>query len=191
MKHFSALAFAALLIFAFCISGFSQSAGGKQPSSSDSKEYTDDLEVTSSFDKTKNETTLEFRMMGIANTQPQKILLSASVKYAGEKLKEQPEDIVFIISVASPGSYKYPDIMKLKIKADGKNLPEVVILNLDKRKLNETEYLETIGTRMKYDVFKKISEAKSVEMQFENTKFQLTEGNIKRFAELIKLTQVD
>jgi hypothetical protein len=192
MKHSGALLSAVLLIFAFSISGFSQAVGSPAGTpSSDTKEFTDEAEVTSNFDKSKNETTLGFKMMGIANTQPQRILLSASTSFAGEKLKNQPEDIIFILSIASPGSYKYPDIMKLKIKADGKDLPEVLILNLDKRKLGETEFLETIGTRMKYDVFKKISQAKTVEMQLENTKFQLTAGNIKRFADLVRLSQVN
>ncbi len=191
MKHFSAPAFAMLLIFALGISGFAQSAGEPTEKSSERVVMTDEVDVTSSYDRTKNQTTLEFRMMGVPNTQPQKILLSASTVFDGERIKSLPEDIVFIISIASPGSYKYPAVMKLKIKADGKDLPEVPILNLDKRKLNETEFLETLGTRMKYDLFKKIAQAKTVEMQVENTKFQLTPEGIKRFAELVRLSQVN
>ena len=191
MKKSGALASILLLLLtAFVISGFSQSAGAPAASSS-SNVVTDEVEVTSSFDSTKNQTKLEFRMMGIANTQPQKILLSASTSFDGRQLKATPDDIVFIISVVTPGGYKYPDVMKMKIKADGKELPEVPILNLDKRKLNQTEFLETIGTRMRYDIFKRISQAKTVELQFENTKFQLTPGNIKRFAELVALTQIN
>jgi hypothetical protein len=191
MKLTGALLSAVLLIFTFCLSGFSQAAGSPGTSSADAKVFTDEVDVVFNFDKGKNETTLGFKMMGIANTAPQKILLSASTNFAGEKLKTTPEDIVFILSIASPGSYKYPDMMKMKIKADGKDLPEVLILNLDKRQLGETEFLETIGTRMKYDIFKKISQAKTVEMQLENTKFQLTPANIKRFADLVRLSQVD
>lgn len=190
MKFRGGLLFLTFLIFTFSLAGLSQTAG-EPPKSSDSKVSTDETEVRSNFDQAKNETTLEFKMMRIVYDGPQRILLSASTHFPGEKLKSRPADIVFILSISSPGSYKYPDIMRLKIKADGKDLPEVVILNLDKRKIGETEYLETIGTRMKYDIFKKISEAKTVEMQLENTKFQLASGNIRRFADLVRVTQVD
>jgi hypothetical protein len=190
MKNLGALASATFLIFAFSLFGYSQSAGSPG-ASSDSKEFTEEAEVTTKFDKAKNETTIEFSMMEVPKTEPQRILLSASISYNGNKLTKQPDDVVFVLSIASPGSYKYPDIMKLKIKADGKDLPEIVILNLDKRKLNETEFLETIGTRMKYNLFKTIAQAKNVEMQFENTKFQLTPGHLKRFADLFRLSQVN
>ena len=191
MKRFTALASALLLTFAFCLSAFSQSPGSARGGSPATKTSVDDSEVSSTFDKNKNETKLEFGLLEIGGVSPQRLLLSASTTFPGEKIRSQPKDIIFIISVVSPGGYKYPDIMKLKVKADGKDLPETVILNLDKRQLDESQFAETIGTRMKYEVFQKISQAKTVEMQFENTKFQLTSDHLRRFADLVKLTQVN
>lgn len=190
MKRFIPFLLSALFVFAFAAIGNAQNEKNSGTSADRTVEITDKVDVTSQFDKAKNETTVEFQMMGIANTSPQKILVSVSVTYPGEKLKSTPDDVVFILSIASPGSYKYSDVMAMTVKADGKKLPDVLMINFVKERLDE-EYLETVGTRMKFDTFKKIAKAKAVEFQLENTKFQLTEGNIQRFAELLKLLQVD
>jgi hypothetical protein len=139
--------------------------------------------VEAKYDKEKNETTVELQQLDIAGSQTQKVLLSVSASYAGQKPKQPPEDIIFIVSVISAQGYKYPDMMALQVTADGKKLPEVLMLNLDKRRLDE-DYLETIGTRMKYEIFKRLTQAQAVELRLPNLTLQLNETQIAKLREL-------
>jgi len=139
--------------------------------------------VASKYDKSKDETTVEVRQLSLTGNETQKVVLSVSASYKGQKPKE-PEDIIVIISVLSSGGYRYPDMMAMQVLIDGKKASDVLMLNLDKRKA-EDEYLETIGTRMKYDLFKRLLKASSAELQLQNLRLPLDETL------LVKLREVD
>jgi hypothetical protein len=180
MKHLRIFLRAAILLGAFAVSVSAQGASATSPAG----EMNADAKATSSYNKAKNETTYEIKLLQIP-AAAQQVALSVSFTFAGEKFRKQPDDVIFILSVVSPGAARrYSDMIAMKVTADGKKLPEVLMLNLDKRALGESNYLETIGTRMKYDVFKKLSEAKSAALQLENTKLELSEAHLKKLAEL-------
>jgi hypothetical protein len=141
--------------------------------------------VEKEFDSAKNETTVGFKMLMIRGTETEKLIISAEATYATESPKKHPEDVVFIISALSP-SYRYPDINQLTITCDGKRLSPIVLLNLDKRPA-EPLFLETLGTRMKYDVFIKLAKARSVQMEFAETSFALTDSHLALLSELADL----
>lgn len=181
MKHLFSLLFAAFLgcaSLSVCPAQGRVGTAAVRDSSDD-----EEAKVTSTYNEEKNETTVEFRMLGVATAGDQRVLLSVSASYAGRKPRSEPEDVVFILSVASPGGYRYPDIMSMKVMADGKRLPEVLMLNLDKRRLEE-DYLETIGTRMKYDIFKQLSKSKTVELTLKDLSLKLDETRIAKLKEL-------
>src|SRR5215216_4271900 len=132
----------------------------------------DEVKVESEYDKAKDETTVEFTKLKLAQATSRQVFLSVSATYAGRKPKRQPEDVTFIVSVVSAQGYKYPDMMGMQSVADGKKLPAVLMLNLDKRRLGE-DYLETIGTRMKYEILKRLAQAKTVELRLHDLTIQL------------------
>jgi hypothetical protein len=142
--------------------------------------------INTTYDSAKNETTVSFQRLLITTSPSEQLFLSVDGTYATRTPKNHPEDIIFIISALSPKGYRYPDIMALTIVADGKQLPQVLMLNLDKRR-TETDYLETIGTRMKYDIFIKVAQAKKVEMKLSETSFKLDEQQLQKLRELADL----
>jgi len=141
--------------------------------------------VEKKFDSAKNETTVGFQMMLIRGTETEKLVITAEATYATESPKKHPEDVLFIISALST-SYRYPDINQLTITCDGKRLSPILLLNLDKRPA-EPLFLETLGTRMKYDVFMQLAKAKSVQMEFADTSFALTDSHLALLGELADL----
>jgi hypothetical protein len=143
----------------------------------------DQTKVKSTYDEAKNETTVEFRQVALASNETQRVFLSVSATYAGKTPPSQLEDVIFIISVVSPERYQYPDMMAMKVSTDGNKLPEVLMLNLDKRPFNPG-YLETIGTRMKLEVFKRLAQAKSVDLQLHDLKLRLNETEIAKLREI-------
>lgn len=140
-------------------------------------------EIETNYDAAKNETTVGFQQLVVADSPAERLYLSVEGTYATRTPKNHPDDIIFIISALSPNSYRYPNTMSLNINADGKQLPQVLMLNLDKRRA-ETSYLETIGTRMKYDIFLKIAQAKKVEMRLNETSITLTPQHLQKMREL-------
>jgi hypothetical protein len=141
--------------------------------------------VEKKFDKARNETTVGFQMLLIRGNETEKLVISAEATYATESPKQHPEDVVFIISALNT-SYRYPDINQLTITCDGKRLSPIVLLNLDKRPA-EPLFLETLGTRMQYDVFMKLAKARSVQMEFADTSFALTDSHLSLLRELADL----
>jgi len=83
-------------------------------------------------------------------------------------------------------SYRFPDINQLTITCDGKRLAPILLLNLDKRPA-EPLFLETLGTRMNYDVFMKVAKARSVQMEFADTSFTLSDSHLALLGELADL----
>lgn len=143
-------------------------------------------ELTSTYDQEKNETHTGLRLNGIGNSDGKKIALDVSVSFAGRELTKRPEDVIFIVAIASSGGYTYPDIIKMKVKVDDKNLSDVLMLNLDKRPMDEL-FLETIGTRMRFEVFKKLAQAKLVTLLIDKTTITIESADLAKFGELLKL----
>lgn len=141
--------------------------------------------VEKKFDSAKNETSVGFQMLLIRGTETEKLVISAEATYATESPKKHPEDVVFIISALTT-SYRYPDINQLTITCDGKRLSPIVLLNLDERPA-EPLFLETLGTRMQYDVFMKLAKARTVQMEFADTSFALTDSHLALLRELADL----
>lgn len=142
----------------------------------------DEVKIETKYDRAKDETTVEFTQLQIAQSAEQVVFLSVSAIYPGQKPKKL-EDIIFVISVVSTKGYRYPDVMAMQGTADGKKLPDILMLNLDKRRMGE-DYLETIGTRMKYEVFKRLTQARTAELRLQNLTLQLNESQIAKMREL-------
>ena len=138
------------------------------------------------YDKAANETTLEVRRLEVINTADRWIFVNASTQFAGQTLPKRPADVTFIIQVGSPGGYKYPDQIKLKLKFDGKDQTELSMRTLDRR-MAGTMYLETIGVRMNIELFAKLSKARSVEMQLDTTSFTIGTTHLQKLADLDRL----
>jgi hypothetical protein len=175
MKH---LVLFLCIAYSFCAPVIAQD----KTNAADSVVTSDEGKIESKYDKAKDETTVEFTQLEIAHSAEQQVFLSVSATYPGQKPKK-PEDIVVVISVASTQGYKYPDIMTMQVTADGKKLPEVLMLNLDKRRMGE-DYLETIGTRMKYEIFKRLTQAKTIELRLHGLTLQLNESQITTLRQL-------
>jgi hypothetical protein len=141
--------------------------------------------VEKKFDSAKKQTTVGFQMLQIKGTETEKLVISAEATYATESPKNHPEDVLFIISSLNT-SYRYPDINKLTITCDGKRLAPILLLNLDKRPA-EPLFLETLGTRMNYDVFMKVAKARSVQMELAATSFTLSDSRLALLGELADL----
>jgi hypothetical protein len=180
MKH---LTLFLCVAFLYCMPVIAQDKAKVAVAPATSDEKDDEVNIKTKYDKSKDETTVEFTKLEITHSAEQQIFLSVSATFEGQKPKKQPEDIIVILSVASAHGYKYPDIMKMQVAADGKKLPEILMLNLDKRRMGE-EYLETIATRMKYEIFKRMSQAKTIELKLQDLTLQLNEAQITKLREL-------
>lgn len=188
MRLIALLLCAASLIQSHAFTTRAQSAGGA-PAQTDAKPVFDDaVKITSSFDEAKNETTVEFQMLSVANTATEKVVLSVASGYKGRQKPGKPsEEVLFILSIASTKSGRFPDMLAMDVTADGKKLSQVLMLDLDKRRLtgeDEYDYLDTLGTRMKYDVFKKLMNAKSVTLGLPGLTLQLGETHAAKMREL-------
>jgi hypothetical protein len=137
------------------------------------------------YDKAKNETTFEVRQLDLSDPNGQLIYVNASHTFPGRQFTTRPDDVIFIIQIGS-ASYRYPDQISVKLKLDGKSIPDILMLNLDKR-MADKYFLETMGTRMKYDVFKAISQARSAELQVDKTTITLTSSHLAKLADLDKM----
>jgi hypothetical protein len=173
------LAFALLLSSYFAISAQEPAASSQAAGESSGPT------IETKFDSAKNETTVGFRMLQITGSETQKLLISVQATYATQTPKDHPDDVVFIISALNT-AYRYPDVNRLNITVDGKRLDPVLLLNLDKRPA-EPLFLETLGTRMKYDVFMKLTKGKSVQLEFSETSFALRDSDLALLAKLADL----
>ena len=169
-------------VFLFCPA---LSRAQEQGPSSQSAENSQ-TRIETKFDSVKNETTVGFKTLLVTDTRTEKLLVSAEASYATQAPKKHPEDVIFIISALNYAAYRYPDINKLTITCDGERLPEVLLLNLDKRSGGDY-FVETLGTRMNYDVFMKMAKAKSVQLQFSETSFALRDEHLAMFGKLADL----
>lgn len=169
-------------LFFFATSQWVAPQAGHAALQPNGQDQTDLGKVESEYDKGKDETTVEFKALSLPGNETQRVLLSVSGSYPGQKPKE-PDVVILIISVLSSGGFRYPDIMAMKVVVDGKKSSEVVMLNLDKR-TTEGDYLETIGTRMKYEQFKRLLKAKSAEFQLQNLLLPLSETHLAKLREL-------
>ena len=149
---------------------------------SDAQDQSEITKVDSRYDKGKDETTVEFSQLALRGNETQRIFLSVSASYKGQKPKE-PDDVIVIVSVLSSGSYRYPDVMAMQVLVDGKKLSDVLMINLDKRKADD-DYLETIGTRMKYDQFKRLLKASAAEFQLQDLRLPITDAHLAKLREL-------
>jgi hypothetical protein len=190
MKHLVLNFCAASLCCFLAIVGNAQNKNDSTIQNADSKVSTADAKVTSSYDEAKNQTIVEFRMLGIANTQTERVVLSVSATYQGRKPEKLPDDVIFILSIASTKDNRFPKTMMMEITADGKELPQVLMLNANKRRLSEEDkrnYLETLVTRMKYEIFKQLMQAKSVILKLPDLTLQLDETRMAKMKELDNL----
>ena len=180
--------FRALVFALICCGCAAFSQAQDQPGLSPDKP--NDLpKIETKFDKAKNETNVEFRLLLIIDTETDKLLISVNATYSTQTPKTHPEDVVFIVSTLNKIGYRYPDVLALNIIADGQRLSPIVLLNLDKRAA-VGEYYETLGTRMKYDVFMRVAKAKAVQMQFSTASFELNDRHLAvlhKFADLLHL----
>lgn len=140
----------------------------------------------SKYDKAKNQTTFEVQRLQINDPGGPEIILNASYTFDGTKLSSKPDDVIFIVQIGSSDRFKHPDMIQMKLKIDGKAAPDVMMLNLDKRMAGKV-FLETIGTRMKYSIFKAMAGAKTVEMKLDNTSFTVDSAILAKFADLDKM----
>src|SRR5262245_21479935 len=129
------------------------------------------VKVESTYDQTKDETTVEFRTLMLQETETPKVVLNISASYPGRKAKA-PEDLIFVIQVLSTAGYRYPDTMTMRVSAEGRKLSDVLMINLDKRRADES-YLESIGTRMQYDLFKQLLKLTSVQLELKDLKLSM------------------
>ena len=146
------------------------------------QETPDPTKVTSTYDQGKNLTEIEFSQLPMKGNNEQSVFLSITALYEGRKAKP-PEEVLFILSVISQQRYRYPDVMSMQVLVEGKKVSDVLMLNLDKRPL-EDRYLETIGTRMKYKVFQQLIKASSAELQMQNLKLPLDASHLDKLREL-------
>lgn len=171
------------IVFLFGVSSLPLAAAeGRTPGRVSFQENDDAAKVKSTYDKTKDETTVEFRQLPLKGNDAQRVFLSVSASYKGQKPK-QPEDVILIISVLSSDGYHYPDIMAMQVLVDGQKVSETPMLNLDKRRA-DNDYLETIGTRMKYSLFQKLLKSASAELRLANLNPPLEATHVAKLREL-------
>jgi hypothetical protein len=146
----------------------------------------DEPEVETRYNKDKDETEIEITQIPISVDNSKLAFLGVTAVFKGQKVSK-PDFILFIVSVISVGNYKYPSINQVVLTSEGKSFGEIVMLNLDQRKLSENEFLETIGTRMKFDIFKKFLASKKVSFQMGTSNFQVGESQISKLIEFEKV----
>jgi CHAT domain-containing protein/Tfp pilus assembly protein PilF len=100
--------------------------------------------------------------------------------------KNPPERVGLGVSVLSTKGYRFPDVSALTFVADGERLPAVFMLRLDKR-MNGAEFMETLVTRVNYELFERIAFARTVEMRLYDTDFQLNTTKAQKMREFALL----
>jgi hypothetical protein len=144
-------------------------------------------QVETRYNKDKDQTEVEITQIPIGVDNSKLAFLGVTAVFNGQKLSPRPDEILFIVSVITLGKYKFPQINQVKLNAEGKNFGEIVMLNLDQRKFSENEYLETIGTRMKFDIFKKFVTSKKVSFQMGDSNFEVGRSQILKLSDFEKI----
>lgn len=175
MNNLSKVLFLSLMLFSLFFSATAQEVVNNE----------DEPKVETRYDKAKDETEVEIAQIPISVDNSKLAFLGVTATFKGQKISK-PFDIIFIVSVVSLGKYKYPQINQVKLNSEGKSFGEIVMLNLDQRKFNENEFLETIGTRMKFDIFKKFVTAKKVNFQMGDSNFEVGQTQISKLIEFEK-----
>ncbi len=147
---------------------------------------TDEPKVETRYDKDKDQLEVEITQLPIAVDNSKLAFLGVTAVFNGQKTISKPDEILFIVSVVTVGKYKYPQINQVSLNSEGKNFGEITMLNLDQRKFSENEYLETIGTRMKFDIFKKFVASKKVNFQMGDSNFEVGQPQILKLIEFEK-----
>jgi len=141
--------------------------------------------ASSTYDKSKNETTIEAKRLEVGGTSDQFFILNASVTFSGEKLLKRPDEVIFIIQIGSP-SYRYPDKVNVKLRVDGVTRSDLTMLTLDRRPADK-QFLETIGARIPYETFKAIALAKEVELTVDKTNMRVGATHLAVLADMNKM----
>ncbi len=128
--------------------------------------------IETTYDREKNVTTIGFKKLLIRSNETEKVFLNIEAEVPSQTPTTNPADVIFIIQVLNKKGYRYPEINELKITCDGKQLAPVVLLNLDKRSAGP-DYLETLGTRMKFSTFMAMVKAGKIEMGFSDLSLSL------------------
>ena len=139
----------------------------------------------SRYDKSKNETTIEAQRLEVGKTSDQQFVLNAAVVVPGEKLVRRPDDVMLIIQIVSP-SYRYPDVMDVKLRVDGNKMSPIKMVTLDRR-ASDKLFVETIGTRIPYSSFKSLAMAKEVEFAVDKTTITVGPAHLTILADLDKM----
>jgi hypothetical protein len=140
----------------------------------------------SHYEKEKDRTTIEVQRLDVGNPDQPHLYLNASVTFPGTRLSETPQFVIFIVQIGSADRYKYSDTVQMKVRIDGKPADDITVANLDKR-MADKWFLETLGTRMKYEVFKSLAHAKSVELEVEGLTIPVSADKLAKFADLEKM----
>jgi hypothetical protein len=147
---------------------------------------TDEPQLENRYDQDKDETTVEITQIPIAVDNSKQAFLGVTAVFKGKTTTPKPDFVLFIVSVVTLGKYKYPEVNQVKLNSDGKSFGEIIMLNLDQRKLSQSEFLETIGSRMKFDIFKKFVAAKKVSFQMGDSNFEVGQSQISKLIEFEK-----
>lgn len=139
----------------------------------------------SRYDKTKNETTIEVQRLDVGKTSDQLFILNAAVVFPGEKLVRRPDEVIFIIQIGSV-SYRYPDEILVKLRVDGESRPDLKMRTLDRR-TSDKLFIETIGARIPYEMFKTIATARDVELTVDKTKILVGASHLAILGDMNKM----
>lgn len=143
--------------------------------------------VDTKYDQSKNETEIEVRNIPLSLDKGRMAFLSVSISFAGNKMKRKPDDVIFIVALVNAKGHRFADINKVALTSGGSDIGQMTLLNLDQREFSPTEILETIGTRMKMDVFHKVAASKqAISFKIEETTLTIEPANISKLTEFEK-----
>lgn len=177
MNKLSRICFSVFALFLLSAGAFAQVAND------DSKTP----KIQTNYDQGKDETAVELRQLPIDVDRAKQAYLSVSITFKGKKARSKPVEVFFIVSVVSEGRKKFPEINRVGLRSGGKNVAEMVLLNLDQRMLSQTETLETLGTVIKIEIFKTLAASKE-ELTFKvgETTFRIDPPTLARLVEYEK-----
>jgi hypothetical protein len=116
--------------------------------------------IGTTYDQAKNETQMQLGYVPVSIDKGKMALLNISASFAGKKMLAKPDDVTFIVSVVNAKGHMYPKINDITLTSSGRSVGQMLLLNLDQRDYSDNEVLETLGTRMKMDVFHTIAASK-------------------------------
>lgn len=147
--------------------------------------YTGKIETK--YDQGKNESEITLGFVPLSIDKGKKALLHLSVSFAGKNMKEKPDSVTVVVSVINAKGHRYPDINPVILNSGGKEIGRMILLNLDQRALSESDIVETFGTAMKKDVFRKLAASKqAIIFKVAETTFTIGTEYIPKLAEFEK-----